>query len=388
MKVLPKKTFIILSICLIFIIIAYISLPVFLDMDFSFFNQNLFKIKNLTKIYYFFFLILPILIIYLLVKNYFSLEKSYFFEFICHFSTYLLFGFPFLFLSYLTDFLFNHNNKKRTFYNLLISFLSFLLIDYSLYYFKDYGYIFCLLILFINSFYLNYFNNDKYIYSNTITLWFYSTFIISIHFLYFTLALKENYYLPFFIFSFFLLFLINILNVYFNIKSEIEKQKSNFLEDMLNLTFNSDISMDKENYFKQISNLLLKYLNFDLLFIGKLYNNSNDLQVIFAIEKGKILNTQIIKLKNTISSLAIKSKSNYTYFEDISKIPNIMYARLDESKISTKSFLGIPIKDKYKRDIALIGVEKESKEKIKKFQIELLILFSKYVQFVLQSCKD
>ncbi|MCR4421374.1 MAG: hypothetical protein GYA61_01135 [Spirochaetales bacterium] len=388
MKVLPKKTFIILSICLIFIIIAYISLPVFLDMDFSFFNQNLFKIKNLTKIYYFFFLILPILIIYLLVKNYFSLEKSYFFEFICHFSTYLLFGFPFLFLSYLTDFLFNHNNKKRTFYNLLISFLSFLLIDYSLYYFKDYGYIFCLLILFINSFYLNYFNNDKYIYSNTITLWFYSIFIISIHFLYFTLALKENYYLPFFIFSFFLLFLINILNVYFNIKSEIEKQKSNFLEDMLNLTFNSDISMDKENYFKQISNLLLKYLNFDLLFIGKLYNNSNDLQVIFAIEKGKILNTQIIKLKNTISSLAIKSKSNYTYFEDISKIPNIMYARLDESKISTKSFLGIPIKDKYKRDIALIGVEKESKEKIKKFQIELLILFSKYVQFVLQSCKD
>ncbi len=388
MKVLSKKNFILTSIFLIFIIIIYICLTFFFNRDFSFFNQDFLKIKNLSKIYYFFFLILPILIIYLLIKNYFLLEKSYFFEFICHLSTYLLFGFPFLFLSFLADFLFNHNNKKRTFFNLLISFLSFIIIDYSLYYFKDYGYIFSLIVLFFSSFYINYLNNEKYIYSNTITLWFYTIFIIFIHFLYFTLALKEKYYFPFFIFSFFFLFLITILNIFFNIKSEIEKQKSNFLEKMLNFTFNSDISLDRENYFEQISKLLLSYIKYDLLFIGKLYNNSNDLQIIFATEKGKILKPQIIKLKNTISSLAIKSKNSYTYFEDISKIPNTMYARLEESKINTKSFLAVPIKDKYKRDLAIIGMEKENSEKIKKSQIELLLLFSKYIQFALQNCKD
>lgn len=387
MKKQTEKNYLILSIIVLFIIFLIEIFIIFIKHNYSFSEIHFLNIRNSTKILYFFFIILPFLIFYLLIKNHYFIEKTYFFEYICHFTTYLLFGFPFLILSFLIDYLFNNKKKIKTIFIILLSLLSFIIIDFLLIFLSTVGYLLSVIILILISFLLNYIENEKFIYLSTIILSFYSIFIFSIHFLHSINGLKENYYFSFYLSTFIFLYLINILTIYYNLKSEIEKKKNIFLEKMLDFTFNESFYLDKEKYFLELSNFISNYIDFDLIYIGKSDKEMNNLNIIFAQEKGKIIKNQSIALKNTMSFLTLKTKNSFVYFEDISKIPNTMYARLEGSTIETKSFLGVPIKDKYKRNFALIGIEKEKKEKLKKSEIDIFLLFTKHIQFVLNKEK-
>lgn len=382
-----KKKDLLLILFISLLVILLIFLPFFLKPTFKIKNIEILKIYNLSKIIFFFTILIPSLIFYLLFKNYYLHEEYYFFEFISHFTTYMLFGFPFLILSFMTDLLFNPSKKTKNILNILLSLLTILLIDFFIHYIKNIGYFIDIFILIFYSYSLRIIENNKNVHSSAFLLFFYSIYIFSIDFLRHINAIKDNYYFSFLLFSYFLILIINLLNLYFNLNIKSEKIKNKFIEKLNELTFNSVLNDEKFNFFVEISKFLSNYIAYDLLFIGIANENNKKMDIIFAIEKEKVLKPQTINLANTITSLALKSKKDYTYFEDISKIPDTMYSRLQDSQINTKSFLGIPISDKYKRKFAIFAIERESKEKIKKNEIDYVLSLTKNIQFIL-SIKD
>ncbi|MFN3412286.1 MAG: hypothetical protein ACK4YF_09020, partial [Exilispira sp.] len=295
----------------------------------------------------------------------------------------LLFGFPFLILSFLADLLFNHDKKIKILLHILIYTIIILLIIDSIYFFKNTGYFLSIFIMLIFSFILNILENKGNLIYSSFILFIYSIYILSFDFLRYISALNENYYFFFLLFSFFIIFFINLANLYFINSYYKEKRKNEFLNKLNQLTFLFSKHQDKISFFTEISHFLLDYINYQLIFIGITDENYKKLDILFAMEKGSILKTQQINLSNTMTYLALKSKKDYTYFIDISKIPDTMYARLNNSKINTKSYLGIPIKDKYQRNYAILGIEREITDKIKEDEIELLLLLAKNIQFIL-----
>lgn len=372
---------IILSIIIIIIILISLS---FINNDrFEKINLIFLKISNISKVLIYFTILLPIFVIFLLQNSHNLVRENYFFEFIFHFTTFLLFGFPFLILSFLVDLLFNPDKKIKILLHILIYTLIILFIIYSIYFLKNTGYFLSIFIILIFSFIINILDNKGNILFSSFLLFIYSIYIFSFDFLRYINKLNENYYFFFLLFSFLIIFFINLANLYFINRYYKEKRKNEFLYKLNQLTFLFSKYQDKINFLTEISHFLLDYLNYQLIFIGTTDENYKKLDIIFAMENGNLLKTQQINLSNTMTYLALKSKKDYTYFIDISKIPGTMYARLNDSKINTKSYLGIPIKDKYQRNYAILGIERETSDKIKEDEIELLLLLAKNIQFIL-----
>lgn len=390
MKELSKKDCILLNLLVFFIILLIIS------VNFIFYEKkvdlavHIIAINNISKLLLYFLIFLPLEIIYLILKHFYFNTELYFFEFIFHISVYYLYGFPILLLSLLANILFEQSNKLKTFFNILTSLLAIILIDISIFYLNIYGYYLAILILIIYSYVINYFNIPKNIFYRVFLLLFYSIYITSIDFLFINLPknLYLNYYFYFFLFSFLIIFLIHLLTLYFEKNTKFVKTKFEFLEKVNDLTFYSIINNDKNYFLSNLYKLLCNYIPIDLFFIGITDIKLEKLNIIYAIEKGLEIKPQTINLKNTMSLITLKSKEDFVYFDDIKKLPNTLYARLEGSNINTASFFGIPIKDKYMRNYALVGFEKESKEKFTKENIQLILSIVKNINFILNFEND